>query len=648
MEKHVTKARYVAETRAERRTTPLPADPVPGFNVFPDIDEKIAKTLDERFDEFAERMWEGSPAVRDVLASSNDVETARESLYRYVEQQERKTYEAECKTHPLEVANIHDCCRVLKNALAPINEKKTDYSALEALWLLANNRPDEIDPPLKPGFFEEFERLFRGIEGRSDIYGDASDGEAIAPEYEKMHGREAAESRTRTLDKLGGEYNVHFAKYPSGLGAEAIERRERNKKRILEYFGGEDKDWSDYFWQIKHVIKTGEPLLDLLDLPDESRRAVKKAVENHVPFGVTPYYLSLMDEDASLGFDTTVRMQVIPPPDYVDRLVERKEDRAEAFDFMGEHDTSPADLITRRYPNIAILKPFNTCAQICVYCQRNWEIDEALDPNAQASRATIRKAVDWFDDHPAVGDVLITGGDPLLMRDEPLFELIDELAKRDHVYRIRLGTRTPVVLPQRWSPEFVAKLAKYNEPGKRQVSIVTHFEHSYEITPEARDAVAEIRNAGLMVYNQLVYTFANSRRFENAKLRRDLKAIGVDPYYTFNTKGKKETRRYLLPIARLLQERKEEARLLPGLDRTDEPVFNVPRLGKNHLRARQDHNIVMIKPDGARVYEFHPWEKNIRAATPYLYEDVPIYDYLEALRERGEDLEEYKTIYYYH
>ena len=115
-------------------------------------------------------------------------------------------------------------------------------------------------------------------------------------------------------------------------------------------------------------------------------------------------------------------------------------------------------------------------------------------------------------------------------------------------------------------------------------AIVTHFEHSYEISPQAMHAVQKIRKAGMSVYNQVVYTIENSRRFETAKLRWDLKSIGVDPYYTFNMKGKEETRRYMVPIARILQERKEEARLLPGLDRTDEPVFNVPRLGKNHLR----------------------------------------------------------------
>jgi len=234
------------------------------------------------------------------------------------------------------------------------------------------------------------------------------------------------------------------------------------------------------------------------------------------------------------------------------------------------------------------------------------------------------------------------------MKDEKLREILSELAKKDHVYRIRIGTRTPVVLPMRWTDELVKLFEEFHEPGRREIAIVTHIEHSYEITPEATQAVQKIRKAGIGVYNQQVFTIENSRRFETAKLRRDLKAIGVDPYYTFSMKGKAETGRYMVPIARILQERKEEARLLPGLDRTDEPVFNVPKLGKNHLRAWQDHRVVMITPEGSRVYEFHPWEKNIKPLPPYNYTDIPIYDYLEELAARGEDIRDYRSIWYYY
>ena len=103
---------------------------------------------------------------------------------------------------------------------------------------------------------------------------------------------------------------------------------------------------------------------------------------------------------------------------------------------------------------------------------------------------------------------------------------------------------------------------------------------SYEVTPETVAAIKRIKATGIEVYNQQVFTFANSRKFETSALRVVLKQIGVDPYYTFNMKGKTEMEEYSVPIARILQERKEEARLLPGIFRTDEPVFNVPGLEK--------------------------------------------------------------------
>nr|WP_320009654.1 hypothetical protein [uncultured Desulfobulbus sp.] len=94
-------------------------------------------------------------------------------------------------------------------------------------------------------------------------------------------------------------------------------------------------------------------------------------------------------------------------------------------------------------------------------------------------------------------------------------------------------------------------------------------------------AVQRFRLFGISVYNQMAFTYYNSRKFEAATLRQKLRLIGVPPYYTFNTKGKEETNDYRVPIVRLLQEQQEEARIFPGTVRTDEIVFNVPRLGKN-------------------------------------------------------------------
>jgi len=548
----------------------------------------------------------------------------------------------------LEKATVRECVRAFKSVIGPINETRTEASALDGLWKLARGGQDELETGLSVGFLMEFVSLFRGVVGESGVYGEDEQGAAATPEFLQKKGREAAVARTEVLDEIGATLHKHFSKYPSGLDDEAVARRRETRTRILRYLEGKDSDWDDYLWQTKNVFQDLRALPDLIELPEEQKQAIEKAVEYRIPFGITPYYLSLMDRDLSLGHDHAIRAQVLPPKDYVDMMAEHRAEAEMLLDFMGEHDTSPVDLVTRRYPLIAILKPFNTCAQICVYCQRNWEIDGVLDPNAMACPEKIEDALAWLEQHPSIGEVLITGGDPLLMEDSQLRPILERLAGLDHIFRIRIGTRTPVVLPMRWNDGLMELFSEIHQPPKREVCIVTHFEHSYEVTPEALEAVQKIRKAGMNVYNQEVFTIENSRRFETVKLRRDLKSIGVDPYYNFNMKGKEETKRYMVPIARILQERKEEARLLPGADRTDEPVFNVPRLGKNHLRAWQDHRVIMILPNGARVYEFHPWEKNLAAVPPYYYTDVPLYDYLKELAARGEDLNEYRTMWYYY
>jgi lysine 2,3-aminomutase len=617
-------------------------------DVFTDAVDSIKPRFEVDIEAYVNRLWEANPDIHQLLAGAENLEQARDGLYTYLEKAERKIFQVDNDLHILEKSTVREAIRVLKSIIGPVNEYRTGVSALDFLWKLSKGEIEAVKHQVSAGFLMEFINLFRGVDGRSNIYFESKQAKKGIPDFLQLEGRKAADARTEILNEFSSNMKKYLRKYPSGLEEEVVTWRKANKTRILKYFNATEKDWNDYQWHLRHVIKDAQPLIDLIELTEQQRQAITKAAENRIPFGITPYYLSLMDNKLNIGYDHAVRAQVIPPPDYVDQMVENRENRCLQFDFMGEHDTSPVDLVTRRYPGIAILKPFNTCAQICVYCQRNWEIDEVLDPKALAGKEEIRQALSWLDDNPAVGDVLVTGGDPLVMRNDTLRMVLEELASKKHVYRIRIGSRTPVVLPQRLNQETVDLLASFVEFGRRQISIITHFEHSYEVTPEAMEAIKRIRKAGMMIYNQEVFTVENSRRFETVKLRLDLKAIGVDPYYTFNMKGKDETRKYMVPIARILQERKEEARLLPGLDRTDEPVFNVPKLGKNQLMAWQDHRLVMIMPNGSRVYEFHPWEKNIHPVPPYNYVDVPIYEYLEELAARGENIRDYRTIWFYY
>lgn len=617
-------------------------------DVFTDAVDSVKPRFEVDIDAYVNRLWEANPDIFDILKKAPTLEEARDQLYSYLEKAERKIFQIDNDLHILEKSTVREAIRVLKSIIGPVNEYRTGVSALNFLFKLSKGKVEEVKNEISAGFLLEFINLFRGVDGRSNIYFESKQAKKGIPDFLQMEGRKASEARTEILNELSSNMKKYLRKYPSGLEEEVVTWRKANQKRIMKYFGANEKDWNDYQWHLKHVIKDAQPLFDLIELTEEQRQAISLAAQNKVPFGITPYYLSLMDNKLNIGYDHAIRAQVIPPLDYVEKMVENRENRGLQFDFMGEHDTSPVDLVTRRYPGIAILKPYNTCAQICVYCQRNWEIDQVLDPNAMAKREQINSALEWMDENPAVGDVLITGGDPLVMRDETLKAVLEEVTAKKHVYRVRIGSRTPVVLPQRLTQKTIDLLASFQEFGKRQISIITHFEHSYEVTPEAMEAIERIRKAGMMVYNQEVFTVENSRRFESVKLRLDLKSIGVDPYYTFNMKGKEETRKYMVPIARILQERKEEARLLPGLDRTDEPVFNVPKLGKNQLMAWQDHRLVMVLPNGARVYEFHPWEKNIQPIPPYNYVDVPIYDYLEELAARGENIRDYRNIWFYY
>ncbi|HEQ98234.1 MAG TPA: KamA family radical SAM protein [candidate division Zixibacteria bacterium] len=618
-------------------------------DIFRDRIEATPAQIEKIFETDLPEFWLANPDIYELLKQSEDIEEARKSLYDYLNACEGKVFEIDNDLHILEKANIRESVRVFKSIIAPINEKRTGSSAISYLFMLAHGLPPENITDLSRGFLAEFSHLFRAVIGLTAMYSESGKPEKRSiPRFISHDGREAALLRSSFLDNMAARAEEKMAHYKTGLDAEVIRRREENKNRILDYYGGNASDWQDYKWHLKHIYVGGDALSKLIDLTDDEKRAIHTTEKCRIPFGITPYYISLMDKESGGKYDHAVRAQVIPPTSYVESFAESKQERGMLFDFMGEHDTSPIDLITRRYPEVLIIKPYNSCSQICVYCQRNWEIEKVMDSKAVYPPEMIDKAIDWIKDHPYIRDVLITGGDPFVLTDFSLERIFEKIARIDHVNRIRIGTRMPVVIPFRITDKLCDLMARYVKPGRREVCVVTHYEHPYEVTPESAEAVTKLRRRGISVYNQQVFTFENSRRFETVALRRSLRLIGVDPYYTFITKGKEETDYYRVPLARILQERKEEARLFPGLDRTDEPVFNVPRLGKNHLRSWQDHRLIMILPDGRRVYEFHPWEKFVTPVPPYNYTDVSIYDYLQRLKGIGEDITEYRTIWYYY
>ncbi|MBD3167867.1 MAG: KamA family radical SAM protein [candidate division Zixibacteria bacterium] len=574
------------------------------------------------------------------IASAPNVNSARERLHRFVSDHHFDTFSGEKEFVRDTIIRVRDCARALLFMLKERSEMLSNFSVAQALYDIAR---DEPRPDLKPAFYAEMIHLFLGIQGEGPQL-----SYDLLPPKPYLEGRDAAVQRSIILDRLWENRADKFMRrYPHGLMDTVRSIRVENKKRILKALGGGEDDWNDWRWHFKNIIRDHEQLAALIPLTNEQMQAIDLAKRVRLPFGITPYYVSLMDNDLQ-GADLAVRAQVIPSLHYVQAMTKGKQEDYCSFDFMLEKDTSPVDLVTRRYPAIVILKPYNTCPQICVYCQRNWEIDDVLSSGAMATRQQILEALEWIRERPAIHEVLITGGDPLSLNNKMLGWILEKTCENPNLERIRIGTRTLVTMPMRFTEECVNMLASFRLPMKREISLVTHVEHPYEVTPEMFNAIEKLRGQRINVYNQNVYTFYVSRRFEAALLRRLLKRVGIEPYYTFNTKGKDETTDFRVPIARLLQEQKEEARLLPGLSRVDEAVFNVPGLGKNYLRALQHRDVLAVMPDGSRVYEFHPWEKNIRGQKTYVGSDVPLLEYLKRLESRGERISDYETIWYYY
>jgi lysine 2,3-aminomutase len=582
------------------------------------------------------------PRLKSIMVSTDPLEIKRKKIRELLNTMLIKTYDDNPNLPPLSWVLTRDAILVFRNIISRRSEKPAEFSFLGYLNNLIHDGKEIANNPPFPGFFAELSHLVRGISGQADVYPKS------APAFSKYEGQRAAKLRSIDLSRMAKSVEKFSSRYPSGLEDSAKRRRYNNKLRILRHFNVTGFEWSNWRWHMRNIIKDAKTLRKLIKLTQEEYEAVKMAQKHKIPFGITPYYLSLMDYEPGQGRDDAIRAQVIPSMEYIQKLQESRTIDEGSIDFMLERDTSPIEGITRRYPHIVILKPVLTCPQICVYCQRNWEIEDVSSHAAILPKPKLEKAIEWIAQTPEINEVLITGGDPFILSNDRIESMMFKLSQIDHVQRIRIGTRTPVTLPQRITDNLVKDINHFHIPGKREVLIVTHFEHPYEITHNSLEAIQRFRQYGMDVYNQLVYTLYNSRKFEATVLRHQLRLIGVTPYYTFNTKGKEETDDYRVPIPRLLQEQKEEARLMPGTVRTDEIVFNVPKLGKNYLRAIQHHDVISILPDGRRVYEFHPWEKKLALADTYVYTDVSIYEYLQRLKEMGENIADYKSIWYYY
>lgn len=277
-----------------------------------------------------------------------------------------------------------------------------------------------------------------------------------------------------------------------------------------------DEQWNNWQWQVKNRIETLDELKKYIDLTKEEEEGVKKSLQT-LRMAITPYYLSLIDPKNKY---CPVRKQAIPTG------AETHQSAADLLDPLHEDEDSPVPGLTHRYPDRVLFLITDMCSMYCRHCTRR---RFAGQTDSESPSVRIQKSIDYIARTPQVRDVLLSGGDALMVSDAMLESIIQRLRAIPHVEIIRLGTRVPVVCPQRITDDLVNMLKKYHP-----IWVNTHFNHSNEITAESFAACERLANAGIPLGNQSVLLRGvNDCVNVMKKLVHDLVKMRVRPYYIY-------------------------------------------------------------------------------------------------------------------
>ncbi len=277
-----------------------------------------------------------------------------------------------------------------------------------------------------------------------------------------------------------------------------------------------DEQWDDWKWQVKNRIETYEELSKYFTFDADEAEGIKKALAKF-RMAITPYYLSLIDPNDP--FDP-IRRQAIP------QGAECNIAPADLNDPLHEDEDSPAPGLTHRYPDRVLFLITDMCSMYCRHCTRRRFAGQKDD---ESPSERIEKCLAYIERTPQVRDVLLSGGDALMVSDKKLEYIIQRLRAIPHVEIVRIGSRTPVVCPQRITPELCEMLKKYHP-----IWLNTHFNHPNEFTPEAEQALARLANAGIPLGNQTVLLRGvNDCVHVMKKLMHELVRNRVRPYYIY-------------------------------------------------------------------------------------------------------------------
>ncbi|XMB68049.1 lysine 2,3-aminomutase [Mycoplasmatota bacterium zrk1] len=305
-------------------------------------------------------------------------------------------------------------------------------------------------------------------------------------------------------------------------------------KRKAKYFPNVSaEEWNDWKWQVQNRIDSIEKIEKYIKLEKSEKESIEKVLDRF-RMSITPYYFALMDPNNP---KCPIRMQAVPS------AYETHIGKHDLTDPLHEDGDSPVPGLTHRYPDRVLLLITDMCSMYCRHCTRR-----RLAGQTDASYAIdkVKMAIDYIKKNTQIRDVLLSGGDALLVSDERLDYILSELRNIEHVEIIRIGSRVPVVMPQRITPELVNIMKKY-----QPIWFNTHFNHSKEFTLESKRAIDLLADAGIPLGNQSVLLRGiNDCVNIMKKLVHDLVALRIRPYYIYQCDLSEGIEHFRTPITK--------------------------------------------------------------------------------------------------
>ena len=276
------------------------------------------------------------------------------------------------------------------------------------------------------------------------------------------------------------------------------------------------EQWNDWQWQMRNSVKSLEQLTGKMQLSGEEHAGVLLA-NTKLAMGITPYFFNLVDP---FDPECPIRRQVIP------RIEEMTYAPNDMADPCGEDHDMPVPGLVHRYPDRVLFLVTDRCASYCRYCTRSRVVSGVGE---QELELDFDRAIDYLKKHTEVRDVLLSGGDALLLSDKKLGDLLGRLRAIDHIEFLRIGSRVPIFLPQRITPELCAMLKQYHP-----LWMSVHVNHPKELTSEVRDALGRLADAGIPLGNQSVLLRGvNDDPVVMKTLVQKLLRCRVRPYYIY-------------------------------------------------------------------------------------------------------------------